>query len=185
MNKIPVPEMLAILYPRRCFLDAVTVTGGEPLLHKGLPDFLSELKNMSYKVKLDTNASRTNALKYLFDKNLVDYLSVQIVAPYHKYQEVTGYRIKPETIRNAIQLVRRSNIDHEFTITPVPGIHSLDDVHQIAKALAGSRRLVIRRFHPEKSMDKLCKTVKPYSLEELEKIRLIMSPYFNETLIES
>ena len=185
MDHIPVPELLETLYPRLGFLDGVTLTGGEPLLHRGLVPFLRELKRIGYKVKIDTNASRVHTLKFLIEKHLVDYLSVQIVAPLRKYQEVTGFRIKPETMTEAIHVVRGSNVLHEFTFMPVPSIHKMEDLQEISNLLAGSRRLVIQGFHPELSMDKTCRELQPYTSTELEAIKEIMAPYFHEIVIRT
>ena len=38
-------------------IEGVCVTGGEPTLHKDLPEFISKIKNMGFLVKLDTNGS--------------------------------------------------------------------------------------------------------------------------------
>ncbi|MCW4050654.1 MAG: anaerobic ribonucleoside-triphosphate reductase activating protein [Candidatus Bathyarchaeota archaeon] len=184
MEKTLVPDFLEMIFPRRGFLDAVTITGGEPLLHRHLQDFLGEIKNMGYKVKLDTNASRPKALQHLIDRKLVDYLSVQLVAPFQKTQEVARYRIKPEMIREAVQIVRRSGVHHEFKVTPIPGINEPSDIDEIVSSLSGSRRLVIKRFRPEDSMDKECRAIKPYSEKELEDMRRLAAPYFNEAVLE-
>jgi pyruvate formate lyase activating enzyme len=184
MDRVPVLELLETLYPRLGFLDGVTLTGGEPLLHRGLVPFLRELKRIGYKVKIDTNASRVDTLKFLIQKHLIDYVSVQIVAPFRKYQEVTGFRVKPETMAEAVHVVRSSNIMHEFMFMPVPSIHNTADLLEVAHILAGSRKLVIQVFHPELSIDKSCRELEQYTLTELETIKEIMSPYFHEVVIK-
>jgi pyruvate formate lyase activating enzyme len=183
MEKIQPQMLIESLWPRLGFLDAVTVTGGEPLLHRGLPPFLSVLKYRGFKTKLDTNASRPRMLRYLIDKNLVDYYSVKLVAPLHRYTEVTRCRVKPEAIRQSIQLIRRSSVSHEFRFTPVPGVHDQDDIQAIASSLAGSRRFIIEAFHPEDCTDPEFRDLTPYSHVELEQFRDLAAPYFAETII--
>ena len=56
-------EILAFLKKRKGILDGVCVSGGEPTLSAGLPDFLHEIKNLGYDVKLDTNGSRPFVVK--------------------------------------------------------------------------------------------------------------------------
>ena len=56
-------EILAFLKKRKGILDGVCVSGGEPTLSAGLPDFLHEIKNLGYDVKLDTNGSRPSVVK--------------------------------------------------------------------------------------------------------------------------
>ena len=48
-------EILAFLKKRVGVLDGVAVTGGEPLLHPDIGDFLREVKGLGFLVKLDTN----------------------------------------------------------------------------------------------------------------------------------
>ncbi|MBN2335055.1 anaerobic ribonucleoside-triphosphate reductase activating protein [Candidatus Bathyarchaeota archaeon] len=184
MEKTPVFDILESLYPRVGFIDGVTLTGGEPLLHKGLSSFLVELRRLGLSVKLDTNASKPRALKRVIEKGLVDYVSVHVVAPLGRYVEVSGYRLKVDSIRDSIQMIRRSSISHEFTVTPVPGIHSRDDILEISRMLAGSRRLVLRRFTPCMSMDPDLRDSKPYTTAELEQLKSLVAPYFNEVEIE-
>jgi len=184
MEKIPLGELLESLYPRAGFLDAVTLNGGEPLLHKGLPDFLREVKLLGLDVKLDTNASKPNALRRVIQKRLVDYISVHVVAPLGRYREVSRSRVKVDAVRDSIKMVRRSGVPHEFTVTPVPGILGSEEILQISRMLAGSRRLVIKRFNPGESMDPSIRDAEPYSVVELEALRDVAAPYFSEVEIE-
>jgi pyruvate formate lyase activating enzyme len=184
MEKIPLGELLESLYPRAGFLDAVTLNGGEPLLHKGLPDFLREVKLLGLDVKLDTNASKPNALRRVIQKRLVDYLSVHVVAPLGRIREVSRSRVKVDAVRDSIKMVRRSGVPHEFTVTPVPGILGSEEILQISRMLAGSRRLVIKRFNPGESMDPSIRDAEPYSGVELEALREVAAPYFSEVEIE-
>ena len=49
-------EILEFLDGRVGKLDAVVITGGEPLLQQGLLPFLTEIKSLGYLTKLDTIA---------------------------------------------------------------------------------------------------------------------------------
>ena len=184
MEKTPPQGLLEALWPRLGFLDAVTVTGGEPLLHRGLPPFLNVLKYRGFKVKLDTNASRLRMLRYLLDKKLVDYYSVKLVAPLHRYADVARYRVKRELMSQSIRLIRRSGASHEFRFTPIPGIHDRDDVQAIASTLAGSRRLVIEAFDPVLCSDPEYRRLGSYSRSELKQFMDLAAPYFAEVALE-
>ncbi len=184
MEKIPAVELLESLYPRAGFLDAVTFTGGEPLLHRGLPDFLREVKQLGLDVKLDTNASKPRILRRVMEKRLVDYFSVRVVAPLSRYREVSRSRVRVDAVREGIHIVRRSGVPHEFTVTPVPGIHGPEDVLEVSRFLAGSRRLVIRRFNPAECLDSSLRGTEPYSDAELRALGDVAAPYFSEVEIE-
>jgi len=185
MKKIPVVELLESLYPRVGFLDAVALTGGEPLLHRGLPDFLREVKRLGLDVKLDTNASKPRMLRKVMEKKLVDYLSVHVVAPMSRYREVSRSRVRVDAVREGIHMVRRGGVPHEFTVTPVPGILDARDVLEVSRFLAGSRRLVIKRYNPADCMEPLLRGAEPYGDEELDALRDVAAPYFSEVEIEN
>jgi pyruvate formate lyase activating enzyme len=180
MKKILLDELVQILRPRLGFLDGVNIEGGEPLLHKGLVDFLQELKFHGSLVKIKTNASKPRLIKLLNDKHLVDYYSVFIPAPFSKYKEIVRHRIKVEDIITAIQIVRKSGINHEFRVKPVPGIIGESELLEIAGYLVGAPRFVIERFKPELAMDPEIRNTAAFSDVELKDLRDLVSPYFNE-----
>lgn len=184
MEKIPVVELLESLYPRAGFLDAVALTGGEPLLHRGLPDFLGEVKRLRLDVKLDTNASKPRMLRRVLEKGLVDYLSVYVVAPLSRYGEVSRSRVKVEAVREGIHMVRRGEVLHEFTVTPVPGFLGEQDILEVSRFLAGSRRLVIKRFNSADCVEPSLRGAEPYGDAELAAMRDAAAPYFSEVEIE-
>ena len=65
-------QVLSFLEKRVGVLDGVAVTGGEPLLHKDIGSFLSRVKALGYKIKLDTNGSFPQLLSELVSSGLVD-----------------------------------------------------------------------------------------------------------------
>lgn len=184
MEKTSVIDYLQMVYPRKGFLDGITITGGEPTLHDYLPDFLRELKLQGYEIKIDTNASKPRMLKRLIERKLVDYFSVFLVAPIDRYPEVAKYRIKPDSMRGSLQIIRKSSTQHEWVAMPVPGINEIEDVEAIAQSVTGDRRFVIRPFNPEGTLDPRCMEIEPFSTQELEQIRDRIAPYFHEVLIE-
>ena len=153
MEKVSQEELVKILRPRLDFLDGVSLSGGEPSLHRGIVDFLKEMKFHGALVKIKTNASRPKLIKILLDKRLVDFYSVFIPAPISKYKETVNYNIDIEEVESAIQLIRKSGVDHEFRIKPVPGFIELPEIMEVASYLVGAPRFVLERFYPEKSMD--------------------------------
>ncbi len=48
---------------KKKYLDGVCITGGEPLLQNDLDKFCKFLKDLGYKIKLDTNGSFPKKLK--------------------------------------------------------------------------------------------------------------------------
>src|SRR4030042_5625140 len=91
-NYITVKEVLDFLIKRRGLLDAVCISGGEPLLNQDLPDFFKKIKALGYLIKLDTNGSNFAVLNDIINNKLVDYIAMDIKCSLDKYPEIT--RIK-------------------------------------------------------------------------------------------
>ena len=84
----------AFLRKRKGILDGVCVTGGEPLLQPDIEDFLRKIKELGYLVKLDTNGSFPEKLKNLVDKNLIDYVAMDIKNSIKQYElQIYAYSI--------------------------------------------------------------------------------------------
>lgn len=185
MEKTSLEEILKMLRPRLGFLDGVSISGGEPLLHRDLIDFLKELRFQGSQIRLKTNASRPRVIKLLIDKGLVDYFSVFIPAPFSKYKEVTNYNIDINEVASAIQMIRKSSIAHEFRVKPVPGLIEKSELMELANYLVGAPRFIIERFDPKKSMDKKYQAIEGFSEDVLFDMRNSVAPYFSTVIVES
>jgi len=177
---IPEREVLKLLMERRGFLDGICVGGGEPTIHRELPQFLYKVKSLGLLVKLDTNGSRPWMLEDLLKRSLVDYVAMDIKVPLRRYKEVVGREIPLSAIYQSIRLLRRGRVDYEFRTTVVPGIVSESDLIEIADFLKGSKRYVIQQFRPVNTINPSLMEVKPYSKEELQRFREQIFHYFGE-----
>ena len=74
------------------YIDAITISGGEPLIQRDIVQFIKRLKKLGYLVKLNTNGSVPNKLEYLLQNNLVDYVSMSIKGDYISYDYLTNTR---------------------------------------------------------------------------------------------
>lgn len=90
LPRIPCARIFAGLSARRGFLDGVAVTGGEPTLQADLLPFLEEIKARGLAVKLDTNGTRPQVLAKALTAGLVDYVAVDVKAPFARYGEFTS-----------------------------------------------------------------------------------------------
>ncbi|MCX7985641.1 MAG: anaerobic ribonucleoside-triphosphate reductase activating protein [Bacteroidales bacterium] len=127
----------------RCdLLDAVVISGGEPTLQKGLPDFIRILKGLSLKIKLDTNGTNSQMLKHLIYNQLVDYIAMDIKAPLliEKYKTIAGESFSEKQlseIKKSIDLLHSSKIDYEFRTT-LSAITTTQDVKTIMTEIKGN-----------------------------------------------
>ena len=108
-------EIQNFLKTRIGLIDAVEFTGGEPLLHKGIVEVASIIKDMGFLVKVDTNGSFPDRLKEIL--SYVDYIAMDIKAPLERYEEAIGVKIDTTLIRESIQIIKNSNKDYEFRTT--------------------------------------------------------------------
>ena len=114
---MPEEEIESFLQRRKGTLEGVVVSGGEPTLHEDLPQFLSHLKSLGYKTKLDTNGSRPEVLKNLIDNKLIDFIAMDLKAPLDKYALITGVEANSTVIRQSMDLILQSGLAYQFRTT--------------------------------------------------------------------
>jgi pyruvate formate lyase activating enzyme len=171
-GELPVVEesvIMEFLAEKGSLLDGICISGGEPTLHDDLIDLIIKIKKMGLKVKLDTNGTRPDVIINLLDRELLDYIAVDIKAPLEKYALVVGDNVDLSRVDQTIDLLKNSLVGHEFRTTVVPGLLDENDILSIAKRLAGCRKYVLQQFRPQDSMiDPSLISVKPYSRESIE-----------------
>jgi len=114
-------------------LDAVCITGGEPLMTLDF-DFVKKIRDMGYKIKLDTNGSFPDRLKEMIDLGLVDYIAMDIKNSREKYLEAIGANIDLSKIEESIKMIHDFGA-YEFRTTIVGRLHDSDSVVSMAKWL--------------------------------------------------
>lgn len=110
-------EFFAFLKRRQGTLEGVVVSGGEPTLHDDLPRFLADIKVLGYKTKLDTNGSRPEMLEKLLTQKLVDFVAMDLKAPFEKYSLITGVDTNAAVIKKSMNLLQKSGVAYEFRTT--------------------------------------------------------------------
>ena len=168
---IPEEEVISFLEKRRGKLDAVTVTGGEPTIQKDLERFLRALKDMGYLVKVDTNGSNPDVLGILINRNLVDYLAMDIKGRLKKYEMIVSVSVDTSRIRRSIELIMSSGIEHEFRTTIVRSQLDPQDLRAVAKLIKKDRLYVLQHFVPTKTLDDSFLSEASYSPQELSTVR--------------
>lgn len=129
---------------RKKLLDAVTISGGEPTLQRGLIPFIERIKNMGFLVKLDTNGSMPDILKEILTNGLIDFVAMDIKAPFEKYDrvcDVGGYIIK---IKESIRMIEASGISFQFRTTYDTDLLEDRDLQEIRSFLNKPDSLLIQ-----------------------------------------
>lgn len=177
---IPESEFFEFLDQRKGWLDGVTVTGGEPCLHKELSQLLAGIKERGYMVKLDTNGYNPVALMQIIDQKLVDYIAMDIKTDRKNYSRATGIDIDISKIEQSIELIRNSGIEYEFRSTIVPTFFNREIILNIGKWLEGSEKHILQQFRAEKTLDPKFKDVKPLPKEKIEEFAELLKPFFKK-----
>lgn len=146
-EEIPEAEILAFLEKRRGLLDGVAVTGGEPLMHDGLPGFLKRARELGYKIKLDTNGAFPDRLRDIVEAGLADRIAMDIKSSRENYALAVGLpELDTRPVEESAAYLMSGVVDYEFRTTCVKGIHTMDDLRRIGEWIRGAREYYLQSF---------------------------------------
>lgn len=175
-------EVLKKIESKEEWIDGVVITGGEPTLHKDLPEFIKKIKKFGLLVKLDTNGSNPEMLKKIIEEKLVDYIAMDVKAPLEEYSRITQMECNPDLIKQSIKLIRESGIEYEFRTTILPSLIKEEDLVKIGYLLEGSDLLVIQTFRNDKTLDEDYKTQPSYLQPQTDHFVRILKPFFKKVI---
>lgn len=183
-ESIPVLEVMRLLKQRQPVINHICITGGEPTVTKDLPVFIQMLKKEGFKVKLDTNGTNPAMLKELIDKDMLDYVSVDIKTSRAKYERLVG-NVDLSLIDETIKLLKKGKVPYEWRITVVPGFAEHDDLRNVGAWVNDENgKMFIQNFGPQNELlDKEFEKLKPFSDDELLGMKYVMHNYFKEVKI--
>ena len=142
-------DIIEFLARRKGIIDAVCITGGEPTLQSGLLDFLRQIKELGYKVKVDTNGLNPTRLKQIVESGYVDYIAMDIKNSLGKYAMTAGV-IEADNllkqVKKSINYLLSDVIDYEFRTTVVRQVHTKEDLIEIAKMIKGAKHYYLQQF---------------------------------------
>ena len=161
-------NIIDYLKKRKGKLEGIVISGGEPTIQKGLKDFIIKVKELGYKVKLDTNGSNPKILKELIDNNLIDYVAMDIKNDLDSYEKITNSKMNTKAIKESIDILSNSKIDHEFRTTIMKGCHKITNLKKILE-LVKKNKYYIQNF--KMSDDVIDKTLNSFTTEELKMLK--------------
>ncbi|MHB9034814.1 MAG: anaerobic ribonucleoside-triphosphate reductase activating protein [Anaerolineae bacterium] len=142
---LSVSELLAWLTTRVNKLQGVCISGGEPLVHTDLEAFIRSIKQLGFRVKLDTNGTLPVRLGTLLATGLVDYIAMDIKGPLtSRYEHFSGYA-KADQVRKSMQLLRAGSTPYEFRTTVCPDMTEVD-LEDIAAQLNPEERWYLQPY---------------------------------------
>ncbi len=173
------PEaVLDFLASRQGLLDAVVVSGGEPTLQPDLPEFLAEVGEMDFAVKLDTNGTDPAMLRLIIARRLVDYVAMDVKAPAEKYGRITRTRVDQQAIEESILTLLAGQVDYEFRTTFAPPLRPAD-ICQIASRVAGARRYALQQYRPGEEAG----AARPHADADLRSAARLIEPFVDQVVL--
>ena len=146
VDSINEDDFFSYVNKRKGILDGVCITGGEPLMQKGIVDFIKKIKDTGLLVKLDTNGAYPEVLKELLDKNLIDYVAMDMKNSFEKYARTVGLDNFPEKIKESIDIIMSSGVQYEFRTTVVKELHTAEDIDTLSRSISGAERYFLQKF---------------------------------------
>ena len=157
-------------------IDAVVITGGEPLIQEKLIERMKEIKEMGFLIKLDTNGLKSEKLKNILENRLVDYVAMDIKNNLKNYNHISGIKKDiTENIKKSISYLKNSGINFEFRTTIIKEFHNLENLLEIAKIINPCKKYVLQHYKYQKEcLFRFNEIDKDTALKYLENIKEII-----------
>lgn len=165
--------IIDFLSQRQIGLDAVVISGGEPLNQTDLMNFMYQVKSLGFKVKLDTNGYDPIHLTHILEERLVDYVAMDIKNSPYNYAKTTGFPgIDLSQIIISVDILKDCKVDYEFRTTVTRELHTRQDMEEIGQWLAGAKAYYLQRY--ASGDDVIMPIFTNHTTEELEAFQKIL-----------
>lgn len=176
LPEIPQDDILAYLKKRQGILDGVCVSGGEPTLNNDLPEFIEKIKNLGYKVKLDTNGTNPDMVKQLFNDGLVDYFAMDIKNDKKAYAKIIGFdAFDTAKVEKTVEFFLTAPVKYEFRTTLVNEFHTKENMINIGKWIKGADKYFLQKFKENENC--IEQGFSPVEEEKAKEFIEILTPY--------
>lgn len=165
------------------FIDSLVITGGEPLIQcKEIKDLIIYAKKAGLQIKLDTNGCYPEKLKEII--KWVDYVALDVKAPFYKYEEITGIDIGDKVEESMEIVMKYPDTFLECRTTYVPGLLDNKDILEIAQNI-NCDLYTIQQFRNKVVLDEKLKQIPNPSREELVSIAEEVRPLVKRLKIKT
>ncbi|MCR5203305.1 MAG: anaerobic ribonucleoside-triphosphate reductase activating protein [Lachnospiraceae bacterium] len=175
-------ELYRFLEKRKGLLDGIVFTGGEPLLRRDLMTVIKTVRDMGYKIKLDTNGNHPGRLIEIVEAGLIDYVAMDIKNSPERYGETIGVPVIDLTrIDKSIDFLLSDKVDYEFRTTVVKQFHNEESFEKIGKWINGAKRYYLQGFVDRETVH--YSGLSACSKEEMNRFLEIVKPSVQEVEI--
>lgn len=163
------------------FLDAIVISGGEPLVQTDeVISILEYVREIGLKTKLDTSGIYPDKLKKILDLNLLDYVSLDVKTTFSKYRKITGANVGFE-VKKSMDYINDAGVHLEIRTTYVPTLHTKKDIINLVDEIKADV-YTIQQFRNKNVLDPALEKVEVPNPHDLAKIAEEVKPYFNGTV---
>ena len=161
------------------FIDAVVISGGEPLMQlDALIELFTYIKSIGLKTKLDTSGIYPEKIEKLLELELLDFVSLDVKAPFEKYKKVTGAKVGSQVKKSMKLLNNDDNVRLEVRTTYVPTLHTKKDIHNLVSDVEGDI-YTIQQFRNKNVLDPALEEVEVPNPHDLIKLAKEIRPLFD------
>lgn len=181
-NLINEDEIFAYLEKRKKIIEGVVISGGEPTIQKDLISFIKKIKRMGFLIKLDTNGSNPDVVRKILDAKLVDYIAMDIKNIFDEYNPIVNLKkVNIDKIKESIDLIKNSSVDHEFRTTIMRNYHDVNKITQICEYLGKDQKYFLQNF--EDNSEVLDKNLVSFTNDMLSNIQNILKEKFPNVVV--
>ncbi|MDK2897460.1 MAG: pyruvate formate lyase activating enzyme [Candidatus Atribacteria bacterium] len=181
----PIEEksILDFLQERKGLIDALCITGGEPLLWgSSLLHFLEKVKTLGFLVKVDTNGSLYQEYRSFSRSGLVDHFGIDFKLPFSQYALVGN----PEggiACQKTLDEAMVSSPSLEIRTTIFPPFHQRKTLESMGQVVKKPNLWYWQNFKNSKTLDKKAQKISPYPPSLLQKWQQEINQKFGGQLV--
>jgi len=128
-GKYSYEDILNFLKTRVNLLEAVVLSGGEASSYD-LVLFCQKIKQLGFKIKLDTNGTNFLHVKELIELNLLDYVALDYKSPKTKFTQIT-HSNKFDEFSQTLDFLIKSSVEFEIRTTLHDDLLDENDINEI------------------------------------------------------
>ncbi len=171
------PVVRGFLETRVGLLDAVVISGGEPLAQAAaVREALAEIRTLGFATALHTAGVSPRRLQAMLDD--LDWIGLDVKGPFSRYGAITARDESGVMARASVECVLRSGKAHELRTTVHPELLSGDDLLTMLRELValGAPSVTLKNFRPMGCPDpRLAASYRPWLTPRLAaELRAIM-----------
>lgn len=163
------------------FLDAIVISGGEPLVQTDeVIELLKYVRKIGLKTKLDTSGIYPEKLKKILDLNLLDYVSLDVKTTFSKYRKITGANVGFE-VKKSMDYINDAGVHLEIRTTYVPTLHTKKDIINLVDEIK-AEIYTIQQFRNKNVLDPALEKIDVPNPHDLADLAREIKPYFKGTV---